>query len=233
MGRRRAIGMVAGLVLMSGATGCMTEGEWTLQKVLGWDDPANPRPVTISPASLQNAERVEQLGRKILAHNPFTGIDPLFYTIGVPEPALFHRGTGELCVSEGLVKQCKAEGQLAAVLCSELGLMISEKRLALEAGHEKDSIPEVAETGERSSFDANAVEVGSQKKSDPREAPGSRNGKPSRSTDSTDLAKELLRGAGFDPAELDRIGPLLKQSDRGAILRKQLAGSAPAPKWDP
>jgi hypothetical protein len=41
-----------------------------------------------------------------------------------------------------------------------------------------------------------------------------------------------MRGAGYDPAELDRVAPLLKQSDRGAILRKQLSGSAPAPKWD-
>ncbi len=37
--------------------------------------------------------------------------------------------------------------------------------------------------------------------------------------------------AGFDPAALDAVGPLLKRSDRGEKIRKQMGGSAPAPDW--
>ena len=85
-------------------------------------------------ADLATAERVETIGRKIIAQNTFPGIEPLFHTVGVPESVLFHRGTEELFVSEGLIKKCKTDGELAAVLCSELGQMIAEKKSARRSG---------------------------------------------------------------------------------------------------
>ena len=40
-----------------------------------------------------------------------------------------------------------------------------------------------------------------------------------------------LKNAGYNPLELDRVEPLLKQSERGEQIRKQMGGSAPAPEW--
>jgi hypothetical protein len=72
---------------------------------------------------------VDTLGRKILAANPQVGARPLFRTIGSPQPEVFHRGTADIFVTEGLVTRCDDE-QLAAVLCLELGKMIREREAA-------------------------------------------------------------------------------------------------------
>ncbi len=219
MDRRTASGFACGLLLLCG---CVHEGTFSVQKLLGWDDPTAPK---IGPASVQIAERVETLGRKIMGQNPFTGLDPLFHTVGFQESALFHRGTSELFVSAGLVEKCKTEPELAAVLCAELGKMIAEKRRAAAVGKDRDSIPNVALPG-ADGFDATrAAELARQE------------AKPARrftaeETNSDHVARELLRGAGYDPAELDRVQPLLRQSERGDTIRKQMAGSAPAPKWE-
>src|SRR5262249_32378475 len=119
MNRRITIGLLVWLTLL---VGCVHNGEWAaVEKFLGWNSP--PKAPKMTPASLQTAERVETLGRRIIAQNTFTGLEPLFHTIGVPDLILFHRGTEELFVSEGLVNKCKTEAELAAVLCAELGRM--------------------------------------------------------------------------------------------------------------
>src|SRR5437867_4663009 len=79
------------------------------------------------PVSTAAAARVDTLGRQILVANPQIGAKPLFSTIGTPQPALFHKGTAEILITEGLVKQCASDGQLAALLCHELGEMVSER----------------------------------------------------------------------------------------------------------
>lgn len=225
----RLVLALAAVVSLSLASGCTTDGQWSVKRMLGWDD--TPRPSKAPKADLAVAERVETLGRKIIAQNTFTGIEPVFWTIGVPESVLFHRGAEELVVSEGLVKQCKTEGELAAVLCSELGRMVSEKKSARRVGSERDSFPEVGvptgsgHAGGTPDDPARAAERAYLEKQRKRETPR-------ETPDPTQLARDLMRGAGFDPAELDRVAPLLKESDRGAVLKKQLGGPAPAPRWE-
>ena len=92
------------------------------------DQPKCPRP------TWRSRTRVETIGRKIIAQNTFTGIEPLFHTVGVPEAVLFHRGAEELIISEGLVKQCRNDSELAAVLSSELAQMMNEKKTARRVG---------------------------------------------------------------------------------------------------
>ena len=57
------------------------------------------------------------------------------------------RGTGEVFISEGLVKKCKTDAELAVVLCSELGQMMVEKRSGRAAGRDREPIPDVALPG--------------------------------------------------------------------------------------
>jgi hypothetical protein len=202
---------------------------WSLSRLLGWDDaPAHSR---LPKPDLAIAERVETLGRKIIAQNTFTGIEPLFHTIGVQEPVLFHEGPERLMISEGLVKQCRTDGELAAVLCSELARMMADKQSARRVGAERDSFPEIGVptssglAGGSPDDPARAAERAilerQRKKETSRE-----------SLDPNRIATDLMRGAGYDLADLDRVAPLLRQSDRGQSIKKQLGGSAPAPRWE-
>ena len=229
MNRRAALRLLAGGACLVPGAGCFRQlldrpADYQLaEKFFG--KPKQPKAPKVAPASVEVARQVDELGRRIIDQNTFTGLDPVFHTVGVPEAVLFHRGTAELFISEGLVKKCKTEPVLAAALCSELGAMMAEKRAGISVGLDKEPIPNVALPGNE--FDpagARAAELAvMQKKIDDRRA--------ARRADAAELAKQLLGGAGFDPAEFDRAEPMLRQSDRGEVLRKQMAGSAPAPTW--
>ncbi|HJZ56374.1 MAG TPA: hypothetical protein VKE74_15525, partial [Gemmataceae bacterium] len=152
MNRRGSLALVAGLFGFGGCEhlsafdpkSALTGGtEWyALGKKV-----QTPEPEKVSPASLQTAERVETLGRRIIVQNTFTGLDPLFHTVGIKDPVLFHRGTAELFISEGLANRCKTDAELAAVLCSELGRMQADRRSAQRVGRDKEPIPEVGPDG--------------------------------------------------------------------------------------
>jgi hypothetical protein len=235
MTRLAVLGLAA---LVPAVTGCAgdrdwTIGDWSVRKMLGWEEVKTPSMSKYPQASLPIAERVDSLGRKIIAQNTFTGIEPMFWAVGIPESLLFHKGTDELFISEGLVKQCTTDSELAAVLCSELGQMVAEKKSARRVGAERDTIPNSAlpsgtpiSTGGGTPDDpGRAAELAYQeKRSRANTAAG-------QGEDAGKIARDLLRGAGFDPAELDRVEPLLKQSERGKTLQKQMTGSAPAPLW--
>src|SRR2546421_2229993 len=105
--------------------GCVTDDHKT---AIVADNPfGQPAPVATQSStsyanpSLAAAARVDQLGRRLTAANKQAGIQPLFRTIGAPQSEIFHRGTTEIVITEGLVKQCTTDGQLAAVLCVEMG----------------------------------------------------------------------------------------------------------------
>jgi hypothetical protein len=83
------------------------------------------------PAQAESAARVDLLGRNILAANPQIGMKPQFMVIGSPQPEIFHKKNEALFITEGLVKQCKTEGELAAVLCHELGKMVSDREVQM------------------------------------------------------------------------------------------------------
>src|SRR5262249_60580267 len=83
--------------------------------------------VACSPAAEEAATRVGVIGQKLITANERLGVRPLFRTVGSPTPEVFHRGTSEILITEGLVKQCTSDAQLAAVLSQELGKMVSER----------------------------------------------------------------------------------------------------------
>jgi hypothetical protein len=231
---KRLATLTAGAALLF-STGCMHDGEWSVRKALGWDDSPPNRVVTPLPKDVPKpnpaiAERVELLGRKVIAQNTFVGVDPLFHTIGVKENVLFHIGPERLVISEGLVEQCKTDAELIAVLCSELGQMVAEKRTAKAFGRDVDPIPDATHGAGPfpggSAFDAGQqVNLAYHDKQFPRGTP-----RPDP-IDAKHAARDLLVGAGYSPAELDRVEPLLKQSARGEQLKKQMSASAPPPDW--
>ncbi len=228
---------VAGAALLC-STGCLHDGkDWSVRKALGLDEtPPNavktPDMKNFPKANPALAERVENLGRKIVAQNTFTGIEPLFHTIGVKESVLFHRGTEELFISEGLVEKCKSDAELAAVMCAELGQMVSEKRVAKALGRDVDPIADVG-TGAGPLFPGGTtVDAGRAADLAYHERKHPRGGAKPDPADAAATARELLKGAGYNALEYDRVEPLLKKSDRGEAIRKQMGGTAaPPPDW--
>ncbi len=226
----RLAAAVAGLAFLL-STGCVHD-DWSVSTALGWDDtPRSFDPKNPPKASLPVAERVEVLSRKIMVQNTFTGIEPLIFTVGVKESVLFHRGTEELFISEGLVAKCKTEAELAAVLCAELGQMVAEKRAAKKVGRDVDPIRDAGHGGSPVLGGGTPVDSGRQAELAMHEKRYPRSNNGTEATDADKTARELLKGAGFDPADLDGVEHLLKQSDRGEKLRKQMGGSAAPPAW--
>jgi hypothetical protein len=232
----RLAALTAGVALLL-STGCTHEGEWSVRKALGWDDPpgrsvtAGKGPVALTSADLEVQARAENLGHLIVARNTFIGIDPVFRVLGVKESVLFHVGTGQLLISQGLVEKCQTDAELAAVLCSELGQMVTEKRAALAVRRDVEPIPEAVTTNALSPG-GGAFDAGQQVGLAMHERKFPKNGSRLDALDSVASARELLQGAGYSSAELDRVDALLKLDPRNEQLRKQMGGSAPSPRWD-
>src|SRR5438105_1247575 len=150
MNRRATLALAAGLI---GLAGCQhflfSESPLFPAGDVDWSRLGakvnTPDPAKVSARSLATAERVESLGRQIIVQNTFTGLDPLFHTVGVKDAVLFHRGPDELFISEGLAGRCKTDAELAAVLCSELGKMKADRQSARRVGRDKDPFPEVGD----------------------------------------------------------------------------------------
>jgi hypothetical protein len=233
---KRLAALTAGAAVLL-STGCVHDGEWSFKKAIGWDDPPPPNrlvvvpPKDLPPAPLAVAERVEVLGRKLVAQNTFLGVDPMFMTIGVEEPVLFHRGAEQLIISKGLVEKCSTDAELAAVLSSELGQMVAEKRTAKALGRDVEPIRDGAGPTRPGSA---PIDAGQQANLAYHERQFPRGVAKPDPVDATNTARDLLKTAGYSPAELDRVELILKeakQSDRGEQIKKQMSGSAPPPDW--
>jgi len=94
------------------------------------------------PASEEAGKRVVQVGGQIVASNPTLGFRPAFTTIGAAGEEIFHRGDKAVFITEGLVRACLTDGQLAAVLCHELGKIAAERQeLAATAPQDRGPPP--------------------------------------------------------------------------------------------
>ena len=113
------------------AAGCFTTGPGTTPVAVGPgpSSVAQPSPARVAhaPASEEAAVKVAEVGRKLVATNPSLGLRPTFTTVGAPKPEVFHRGDSEVLITEGLARQCRTEGELAAVLAHELGRMVAQR----------------------------------------------------------------------------------------------------------
>jgi hypothetical protein len=188
-----------------------------------------PLPAT-APASTEAAARVDAIGRSITAANPQAGVRPqslLFHTIGAPQVEVFHRGATDIFITEGMVKQCTTDGQLAAVLCTEMGRLVSEREALtpaevrrpdrsppIDTGIGRDTgwgvAPDQTRLRELADFDRE------RKQRSQAAAP----------PDPCALARMYLVRAGYHDADLQAIAPLLQQAQGSAALEKQMTAPA-------
>lgn len=213
------------------ATGCLQAGmnQGLMNRVfsLGSDAPPSREP------SLAAAARVDQVGRQIVAANPFTGGDISFQTVGADDPAVFHRDAYSIFITDALVNRCRTDGELAAVLCSELGKLVAERRNAARMGVPEPlpDVPTGATGSEAGGIPADQVrlaELGMMEKKYPRKTAERAK---ADFTDPRKLAAELLKTAGYDERELDRAEPILKSVAADSPVVRQLAGPGAAPQW--
>jgi hypothetical protein len=189
--------------------------------------PVGPPPAT-PPASAEAAARVNKIGNDILAANPINGLDVRtirFTTIGAPHAEVFHRGSTDIFITEGMVRQCTADGQLAAVLCLELGKMVSEREaLTPTAIRQPERLPPIDpglnhDNGYGVAADQTRLRELADYDRDRRQrqqalAP----------PDPAALARLYLVRAGYHDADLQAVGPLLQQAQGNAGLEKQMTG---------
>jgi hypothetical protein len=192
------------------------------------------RPVSAPKATETGfAIKVDEIGQKLIAANKSLGIKPLFSTIGSPQSEIFHQSTAAVIITEGLVRQCKTEGQLAALLAVELGRMIAEREtLASPESRNPDRPPPISvpmgNAGQFSGLDQlNQAEMA--KFDRDRRRPSKKFVPP----DPVVLARGYLEAAGFDVHELDAVAPLLADAEKNYVLEKQFKGASSPPTAQP
>src|SRR5262249_18297250 len=153
----------------------------------------------------------------ILAANPTIAFKPMFLAIDWREKeTVFHQGKESLYISTGLVKRCKTEGELAAVLCLELAKMVAEQE-ALAAKNrvaDDDRAPLAAAlardiSGGNLTPDQTEIAEGSKLEAmQPRRRPVLM-----PQIDPHLLARPYLTKAGFQADDLTKVGSLLQAAE--------------------
>jgi hypothetical protein len=228
---RRVAGIGVGLCLL--LAGCVPDGQGKLVVANPFgQSPEVQQYKALSPAASpegeQAAKRALAVGQQVVRTNPEMGLRPLFATIGGAEqPEIFHRGQTEILVTEGLVKQCVSDGQLAAVLCRELGKMVAERELLTPPATrqpEREPPPDVPVGNDAGgvlgmSDGVHRVELARfERERHPRDVTV-----PPPSPDV--LARRYLQQAGYTLDDLDAAGPVLRQCDANGAWQKQLVGN--------
>jgi hypothetical protein len=182
-------------------------------------------------ASIATAARVDTIGRKILVANPQIGLQPMFRTIGAPQPDAFHKGTTEVDVTEGLAQQCKTDGQLAAILCQELGKMVVEREaLATPETRQPDPLPplDVPVGHEGGSFgppdQLHRAELAKFEAAHPRRVKP-----PPALPDPQALARAYLVKSGFPAADMEAAAGILRSAETNQTLARQIT-AVPTPQ---
>jgi hypothetical protein len=221
------------VILMAG---CVTDGLFEEQPTsmvpadtFGSAPPPLPiTKVSHAPAEEATAQRVAAVGQKLVEANPKIGMRPMFRTVGSPQLEIFHRGTSELVVTEGVVNQCTTDGQLAAVLALELGKMVSEREalIAPRMRTVEREPPIEVRVGNDLSGPNGAVDMTRMAELAPYEHDRNRREQPPPPPpDPRVLAKLYLLKAKIPASELDAAAPILRSAGQNGALEKQLGAS--------
>jgi hypothetical protein len=201
--------------------------------------PPRPAVVTHSPivpvaGTEESARRVSELGQQIIQANPQIGLRPLFTTVGANQTEVFHHSpssdstsTGlrgsQVTITEGLVKQCKTDAQLSAVLAYELGRMVAEREnLASPGARQPDPVvpPDVpvGNDGGGPFGSADGTRMMELAKIDRQRH--HRNDPPPPPLDPYVLARGYLTRAGVAVEDLDEVRPLLEKAEQTNTLER-------------
>jgi hypothetical protein len=220
----RRFGLCCLTMAVACAAGCLEDWPKNNASRAG-SGPGIPPRDKLPVGSLEAATRVDSLGRKLLADNPDITIRPMFLSIGVLDVTAFHRGTAELYVSDGLVSKCKNDGELAAVLSSELAKMVAEAKLAGPVRPPEREPPFAPRVGSDTVGSQNApdfTDVAERAKFEQRNPPRRIESAVPTAPDTGSLATGYLTKAGFSADDLEHVSPLIRQAEANPKFEKQL-----------
>jgi hypothetical protein len=183
-----------------------------------------------TPATKEAATRAGEMSQRILAANPQIGMRPVTLTVGGESPEIFHRGTGQIILTEGLVKQCTTDRFLAAVLCLEMGKMVSEREAlaSVRAREPEREPPDDIRIGNETegtfgpADGARMYELARYEKS--RRKPST---PPPPPPEPQALARIYLAKAGFHEADLDAVQPILRKTQANFQWERQMTANPP------
>lgn len=174
-------------------------------------------------ANLEACTRVFTVGQKILAANPELPQRLLFRAVGHPSPEIFHQGNSSIVVTQKLVEMCSTEGELAAVLCVELGRMVAEREALapLEARRPQPRTPIDHVQFRATAGVANPDELRLRELAH-YEAEQRKQSREIVLPDPMELARKYLQKAGYPVEEIDRVKPILRAAGENSVLEQQM-----------
>jgi hypothetical protein len=184
--------------------------------------------------SLAAAARVDEVGRKILAANLFSGLDLSYQTIGNDQPILFHRGQQGVFISDSLVNRCQNEEELAAVLCSELGKIVAEQRNATRMGY-RDPMSNLnfSNSGEAGGITGDQFRLAELAEIEKRTPKKVVDRILAETTDPRRIAIDMMKTVGYRDDAYAKAEPLLRGVNKNREIMHQLQGSPVSGKWEP
>jgi hypothetical protein len=194
-------------------------------------DPARgvPTRVNYAPASQETSYRVLIVKDKLVGTK--SGGLPNVTAIGAAEPEVFHVRQNQIFITEGLVRQCQTEGQLAAVLASEMGRMISEREATVsdEIRQPDRLLPIELKTGSvgspRDSDPTHYIEMAMYEKNNPKQHKKLVRPNPQL------IARNILEQAGYQSTDFDAATPILQNAERNQVLENQFKGTTKQGDW--
>lgn len=221
--------------LMPAAAGCLSD-EKKLTTVssnafgkVGRTQAASFKPAP--PATQEIALRVDRVGKQIVAANSTIKQKVVFMTLGVDHEEIFHqtqKDVSTIFVTEELVKQCKSDGELAAVLSEELGKLVSEQMV--QARPARNPIPATLLLNSPVGNDIGGTFGSADRTNDmiaarfEKEWQRSRSTLPSTPPPPESLARTYLSSAGYDPKGLEAVKPLLRKADKQSSVELSMTG---------
>ncbi len=190
------------------------------------------RTSSMQAAPAESAARVDRLGRTILAANHQIGLKPQFMVIGSPQLEVFHKQGEALYVTDGLVKRCKTDGELAAVLCHELGKMVSDREV--QSGPQVKNLqrqpPPEANIGNGAPGSSDSADRTRLAELAIFEQDRKQSAHPLSPPDPNVLARTYLQKAGFTEADWKSAQPHLQSAAANLSFEKQMV-KTPTSNW--
>lgn len=221
--------------LMLAAAGCLSdEKKLTTVSPSAFGKVSRTQAASFKPAPPATQEislRVDRVGKQIVTANPRINQKVVFMTVGQPQEEIFHQSQKDVStvfVTEGLVKQCKSDGELAAVLSEELGKMACEQMVQTRPA--RNPIPATLLLNSPVGNDIGGTFGSADRTNDmiaarfEKEWQQSRTTLPSTPPPPETLARSYLGSAGYDPKTLDTVKPLLRKADKQNTLELSMTG---------
>ncbi|MBM3997739.1 MAG: hypothetical protein FJ303_26885 [Planctomycetes bacterium] len=193
--------------------------------------PANPVRVAIAPAANDVSYRVLLIKNRLVGENPSLALRPAVIALASGDPEIFHVGLNQIYITDTLVRQCRTDGEIAAVIAYELGRMVVEREASVadEVRRPERPLPIQFNVGSNgSSRDRDPighVELAMYEKANPKLQRKIARPNPHL------IARDVLERAGYQRTDFDAVWPILQNAERYQVLETQFKGTIRQGDW--